>query len=367
MVKPPRIASDTAMFPSEIRVVDARASMLCELFSIRNPSLKKKTPEYVEKESRFVSESGIPSVYVFYPWLNKAVRMLPEEEYFELRTARNKDVITKEEQEKFRKGSVAVAGLSVGSSVVNALVMSGGPQRMKIADFDHIEATNLNRLRAGVASIGEPKTDVVAKAVWELDPYATLELYDKGVETANVSRFVGDPRVDIVIDEMESIEQKVRVRLAAKEKQVPVLMATDNGNGIVLDVERFDLEPDRALFHGAVVLPDLDSLSKLSPEEWLRLATSIVGPEYLEKRMQESILKIGRTLSSVPQLGASASLAGVAIAYATCLILCHEPLPSGRYAYSLEELVDPAYTSLERKEERARAAESFIQKSSSRS
>ncbi len=228
---------------------------------------------------------------------------------------------------------------------MHTLTLSGGPRHIKIADLDVVAITNLNRLRATLLDVGEEKTTVAARNVWELDPYAEIETFDQGVRDDNIERFLLNPRVDVAIDEMEAIDQKIRMRLIARREGIPVLMATDNGNGVILDVERFDLEPERPLFHGLIPETNPDELQKLTFRDWLALATRIVGPEFLDERMRNSILEIGSTIPSVPQLGASATFAGTAIAYAVRTILAKEPLASGRYTFTLEQLFDLTYDS----------------------
>ncbi len=191
MVKAPQIFREEKEIPKGTEIIDAVASMRAELFPVRNPSIKKGTPEFIAARAAFVDETGIETVFVYYPWLNKAVKTLSEADYFELRTARNKHLITADVQEKFRNATVAVAGLSVGSAILNALVQSGGPKRLKIADMDVVEVSNLNRLRAGLPDILSPKTQTAAHAVWELDPYAEIQLFEDGITSGNIEAFMG--------------------------------------------------------------------------------------------------------------------------------------------------------------------------------
>lgn len=347
--------------PEGVLLVSGRESALRELFTIRNPRLKH-SPDFEEQCDTFIKTSAIASVYVYYPWLNKAVETLPETEYFELRTARNKNIISADDQGKYRSGHIGIAGLSVGSSALHAVVMTGGPRSIKIADFDVVETTNLNRIRAGLPNIGESKTDVAARLAWELDPFAEIELYREGITEANIDAFVTSSRLDVVIDAMEAIDQKVALRFAAKREKIPVIMATDNGDGIVLDVERFDLEPERPIFHGLIPFSDPHELKNLSPREWLHIASLIVDPEHLSDSMRESIIAVGNTLPSVPQLGSSAMLAGSTVAYAVRRILTEKSMPSGRYAYTFEELLDSAYSSPERAAERKTSGAAFLER-----
>ena len=104
-------------------------------------------------------------------------------------------------------------------------------------------------------------------------------------------------------------------------------MATDNGDGAIVDVERFDLEPERPIFHGRLKGVDLKG-------DWLKIANAIIGEEYLTDRMKSS-LKNG---PPVPQLGTGAGIAGSCVAYVVRMILTGQTMKSGKYVISPENI-----------------------------
>ena len=118
--------------------------------------------------------------------------------------------------------------------------------------------------RANLTDIGSNKAEVTARNVWELDPFAQIEVWDKGVNRETIERFVGSPKLSVMVDEMDDIAMKFNCRFECKKLHIPVVMATDNGDGMILDVERFDQEPERPLFHGRVEIPqgDLTALNR---------------------------------------------------------------------------------------------------------
>lgn len=248
-----------------------------------------------------------------------------ERAYFQERTMRNRNVITAEEQEKFRDGVIGIAGLSVGSSILMAIVQSGGPKKIKIADFDVVEVSNLNRMRATISDLGVSKTEVAARQVKSLDPFAELTLFEKGLTADNLEDFLNG--LDVFIDEMDSIDLKIAAREICKKRGISVVMATDNGDGAIVDVERFDQEPGRAIFHGRLEGVDIK-------ENWLTVANAIIGEEYLTERMKSS-LKHG---PPVPQLGTGAGIAGSCVAYVVRMMLTDQPMKSGKYIISPENI-----------------------------
>ncbi|MGW3312396.1 hypothetical protein ACWDG9_38105 [Streptomyces sp. NPDC001073] len=71
---------------------------------------------------------GRPDAYgrwVWYPWSGRLVHVLAEEEFRLVRTDRNRDKITREQQQVLLRRRVGVIGLSVGSSAALALAMEG--------------------------------------------------------------------------------------------------------------------------------------------------------------------------------------------------------------------------------------------------
>ena len=201
----------------------------------------------------------------------------------------------------------------------------------RIADHDTIEITNLNRMRALLPDVGFRKVAVAAQEIWELDPFAEVDAWTS-VDFGESDAFAHGSTV--VIDEIDNIGMKVALRHSAKAAHVPVVMGTDNGEGVILDVERFDLEPDHPIFHGRV---SLDSVPQnLSREEFGRLASQIIDPNLFTERQAAAVAALGKTLPSISQLGTAATVAGAVVAYAVRLIATGQPLASGRYILAPE-------------------------------
>lgn len=322
--------------PRGARCLDRLAFFHKELFVVRNPSFRKRSFAASPEWKEFLKAMAGQDRWVYWPAEKVAIHMLTEKLYFELRTARNRNLITKEEQKAYRETKVGIAGLSVGSSIVSALALTGGPKVMKIADFDVLEPTNLNRIRAGLKDLGTEKIELAAREVWGVDPFARLYLWDKGLTDEGIRKFItGAPRLDIFIDEMDDLALKVAARLIAKKEKMPVLMATDNGDGVLVDVERFDLEPKRKIFHGVVGDLTVAQAREARGPQWFALASKIIGEKYMPPRHKASLKEIGKTLAGIPQLGTDALLAGAAISLAVRKIASGARLPSGKYMFNV--------------------------------
>lgn len=328
----------------DAEVLDLYSEHLRELFKINNPSLIGKSDYtaklniYLEKNRHSDLNSGR---WIYLPWKNTFIHTLNELDYYTVRTARNKELVTQTEQELFRNSTVAIAGLSVGNSVAINLTMTGGPKKIKIADFDTLDLSNLNRLRGSITYLGKSKVELLAHQIWEVDPDADIETFPDGLNKLNLKSFILHPKVDVVVDEMDDLLLKILLRVEARRAKIPVIMATDNEDGVLLDIERFDQEPNRPIFHG--LLEDIDVANlppNMSMQDRINISSKIVGENYISTRMQGSLKNIGVTIATWPQLGTAASISGAIAAYAIRRIVTRQKLPSQRLLFTPNQLME---------------------------
>ena len=262
------------------------------------------------------------------------MHVLPEGLHRELRLDRNRYAITEEEQERLVGLRVAVAGLSVGRAVVSTMAHEGIGGELRLADFDVLDLSNLNRLSGGVADVGVNKVVLAAREVAELDPYIRVVAFPRGVHETTITEFVAD--VDIVVDECDDLEMKLRLREHARAARRPVVMATSHRG--MLDVERFDLEPDRPTFHG--LLGDLRSaeLGGLTTKQKVPYVIRMVDPASLTDRAAASMVEVKESVSTWPQLASDVALGGAMVANAVRRIALGEFTASGRFYADLDEL-----------------------------
>lgn len=329
---------------SPINVYDEIKGQLSELIKSLNPTIKINQEEYpglIEKHLNGISISEY-GIWVFYPWNKNLVHLLDEEEFIEVRTNRNRYKITNEEQNLLRTKKIGVIGLSVGQSVSLTLAIERGFGELRIADFDELELTNLNRLRAGVHNLGLKKTVIVAREIAEIDPFLKITCYHEGITEDNIADFLlTNGKLDVLIDECDGVDIKLKCRIEAKKHQIPVLMeASDRGT---VDVERFDLEPTRPLLHGFVEHLDVSKFHTLTTnEQKLPYLLAFAGIETLSTRMKASAVEVGQTISTWPQLASAVTMGGGIAADVCRRILLDQFHQSGRYFIDLEELIgDP--------------------------
>ena len=105
-------------------------------------------------------------------------------------------------------------------------------------------------------------------------------------------------------------------------------MATSD-RGLV-DVERFDLEPDRPVFHGLLGDVDPDMLTGLSSHDKVPYVLRLIEVSGLSARAAASLLEVGHAVATWPQVAGDVTLGAGPIAEAVRRIGLGEPLSSGR-------------------------------------
>ncbi len=273
--------------------------------------------------------------WVYYPWRRAVVRLLGPRAFSTLRLDRNHNKLTRDEQVRLRALSVGVVGVSAGHSIAHLLAMEGLAGEIRLADFDNLELTNLNRVPASVLDLGVNKAVVAARRIAEIDPYLNVQVVPEGVSAANLDRFLEG--LDLVIEECDSLDVKVLVREGARAKGIPVIMETSDRG--VLDVERFDLEPDRPIFHGLLGDVDSSKLAGLSLAEKSTHVLRLLGASEVSSRGAASMFELGQTVTGWPQLASEVTLGAVTTAAAVRRFGLAEELPSGRVRFDVEEIM----------------------------
>lgn len=344
----PRHSTDEAriralMNKPDVKIHDEYRSMYGEYLKCSYPSRKLKGATLLEAITEHLAGKDLffEGNWVYYPWSGYLVHILEEKAFIKTRNSPNNPKITLEEQAFLSNKKVGVVGLSVGQSVSVALAMERLCGELRIADFDILELPNLNRIRAGISSLGLHKTIVVAREIKEIDPYFKVVPYHEGLQTSNIDLFfTGGGPLDLVVDECDSIEIKIALRHQAKRMGIPVVMdMSDRGT---VDLERFDLEPGRPIMHGWLEHLDTSNVAGLSNEEKVPYMMPIFGMDTISKRLKASMVEIGQSIHTWPQLATSVAMGGAMAADCIRRIFLNKLTVSGRFFVDLDDLIrDP--------------------------
>jgi len=319
---------------------DEMYGQLQELIKGRNPSRPIKPDEYPELitnhlQGRDINEYG---VWAYYPWSLRLVHILDEQEFIEVRTNRNQYKITRPERDLLATKKIGIIGLSVGQSISLTLAMERGFGELRLADFDTLELSNLNRIRTGLYNLGVPKVVIAAREIAEIDPYLNVTCYFEGMTEESMDDFfLKGGKLDILVDECDGLDIKILSRYRARDLRIPVIMDTSDRG--MLDVERFDLEPDRPILHGTVGGIDPQNIKELSNEDKIPVILQMLGVDNISLRAKASMVEVQQTINTWPQLASSVALGGAVGADVCRRILLDQYHESGRYYIDLDEFV----------------------------
>jgi len=320
-----------------VTVIDTLTEQLAELNEIRRPPLSTAA-----NRARPVLLAPGDNVWVYYPWRDTLVRTLREKLFIEVRVSRNNGLITPAEMKKFARVRIGVAGLNVGNPAAVCIALEGGGRKMKFADPDTLSLSNLNRFRAGLPDLGLNKAILSARQVLEINPYAKIDVWEKGISRETLDKFLLKPRLDILIEEMDNLPLKVAIREVARKNRIPVLMVTGNGENVIIDVERFDINPRLPLLNGHLKESIIRRIHGIKPptlEEKIALARDFMGARFLAPRLRESFKFVGRRLAGIPQLGEASFLRGAAVCFFARNILTGKKVVSGRYFLNQSDFI----------------------------
>lgn len=126
--------------------------------------------------------------------------------------------------EKLRRAVVGIAGLGgLGSNVAGALARAG-IGRLIIADFDSVEAANLNRQQYFIDQVGRAKLDCMMENLHRINPDVRVDGHDVKLTAENVpSIFAGTSVIAECFDKAE--EKQMIVETVLTKMDGPVIVS----------------------------------------------------------------------------------------------------------------------------------------------
>lgn len=241
----------------------------------------------------------------------------------------------------FDRAVIAIAGCSVGNNAAHAVAGDLRPLHIKLADQKDFHIPNANRVRLGYGDFGRNKALVTAEQLHAVDPFLRISDFQEGIHSGNIADFVGgnkdleEPPASVVIEETDDPDIKIFIRKAARSWGVPVIMVSDLGSAVQLDIRRFD--KDRTLSLAACGMSDEELYDRR--DSWQRdlanrdlfyeFAFALIGKNYrhVEEFRRIIFQEDPPFFASVPQLGSTAMMAGGVAAEAVGRLLLGFPMP----------------------------------------
>lgn len=240
---------------------------------------------------------------------------------------------------------VAVAGASVGQSVLKQIVKALPYRWAKTADPRVYKTTNTNRVELSYKEIGQAKTTVTAAQIHNFNPYLPISVYPDGVANgqqlhdfiAGNSR-IGEPAASIVWDETDDPYAKYLLRTTARVAHIPVGMVTDLWDAYQADFQDYQRNPQATI---AIGIPDdvVDQAYQASVQNpmdrnaFFHFAKLMAGPNWQRSTLFKAWMdrEIAIPFKGIPQWGATATAAAGKAAINTARWALGETIPEREF------------------------------------
>lgn len=323
-----------------LALVDTIGRQLLDLAVVRLPAAGAlERDRFVERAIESAGSAGAFGTWVHFPWEAKIVHLLDRDDYFDVITNRNQEKLTRTEQERLRTKRVGAMGLSVGGEAAVTVAQEHLCGEIRLADFDRLDLSNLNRLGAGCDELGHNKALLVARRIAKIDPYLDVILYQEGVTESNLDAFLEG--LDLLLEECDGLAMKWTVRKRARERGLNVVFAADERG--FLSVEPYAYAPDLEVFHGRIPAPPPSKESFPTPLAFLKVLTEWMGGwEHVSERSKLSLERVGSTLCGYPQLASEARFAAGQLGHVARRLLLGDELAPFFGNIDLDEVFPPA-------------------------
>jgi len=144
--------------------------------------------------------------------------------------------IGSEGQETLGKSSVLIAGAGGLGSISSLYLAAAGIGHILIADYDHVEKSNLNRqLLHTEASLGIKKVESAESRIKKLNSSIRITPVQKRLTADNIDSIIDDvDKVDIIVDACDNYKTRQVLNQASIRQNIPFVFGGVQGfNGMV--------------------------------------------------------------------------------------------------------------------------------------
>lgn len=213
-------------------------------------------------------------------------------------------------QEKLKAARVLVVGMGGIGCPLSLYLAAAGVGELLLADFDVIEASNLQRqLLYAEADLGRLKAEVAAARLAEVNPFVRCEAVTVALDADTLPALLS--RVDLVVDGCDNFGTRDAVNAACVAAGVPLVSAAAIGFGAQLAV--FDVrqpaspcyrclypEMDEAAAtcaEAGILAPVVGVVGALAATEALKILSGVGEPLVGKLWLWEAMAGMMRTLS----------------------------------------------------------------------
>lgn len=150
-----------------------------------------------------------------------------EDRYWQIAT-RQMSLVTKSEQERFKKTRITVIGCGgIGGQAIEMLARMGVGE-LVLVDEDSFDYSNLNRQNfATFDNIGLDKSEIARQKVESINPYVNVISCSEHVDESNIDELLKGSHM--VIDALDNILTRIIVSRKARELKIPFIHGAIHG------------------------------------------------------------------------------------------------------------------------------------------
>lgn len=139
-------------------------------------------------------------------------------------------LLGKERTEYLANAHVLVVGLGGVGAYAAEQICRAGIGKMTIVDADAVNESNLNRqLPALHSTLGQPKADVMARRLRDINPALELTVLPEFLRDERTEEVLGAAPYGFVVDAIDSLSPKVFLLCHAFERHIPVISSMGAG------------------------------------------------------------------------------------------------------------------------------------------
>lgn len=142
--------------------------------------------------------------------------------------------------DELKRANVLVVGIGgVGAYAAEMLVRSG-VGKITIADSDTVSVTNINRqLIALHSTIGQLKTEVLAKRLMDINPKLSLRVVPEYIKDEKTDKILDSEKYDYVVDAIDTLSPKLALIKGCLDRKIPIVSSM--GAGAKLDPTKMEI------------------------------------------------------------------------------------------------------------------------------
>ena len=145
-----------------------------------------------------------------------------------------------EKSRQLSNAHILVVGLGGVGACAAEMIARSGVGRMTIVDADFISESNINRqLPALQSTVGQPKADVMAARLRDINPAIDLTVLRQFIRDEAIDVLLNAGRYDYVVDAIDTLAPKVNLILGTLQRGFPLVSSM--GAGAKTDPTRVEI------------------------------------------------------------------------------------------------------------------------------